>query len=73
MHNEGVFLIETAADELYTIHRHPDMTYAVYNRVTNELASIGDLRLSQLAKEDADDFMALLNWLHVRSREHGDL
>lgn len=60
------------ADDLYGILRDSQRTWAVYNTLTGEQASIMDLHLIRLTRADAEDFMSLLNWLQARRRECGN-
>ena len=63
----------TSPDGLYGILRDSHRTWAVYNTLTGEQASIMDLQLIRLTKADAEDFMSLLNWLQARRLECGNL
>ncbi|MGZ9721035.1 hypothetical protein [Rhizobium miluonense] len=60
------------ADGLYRVLRDSQRTWAVYNTLTGEQASIMDLQLIGLTRADAEDFMSLLNWLQARRRECGN-
>ncbi|MGG6896947.1 hypothetical protein [Rhizobium sp. BR 315] len=60
------------ADGFYRVLRDSQRTWAVYNTLTGEQASIMDLQLIRLTRADAEDFMSLLNWLQARRRECGN-
>ncbi|NLS01611.1 hypothetical protein HGP17_32655 [Rhizobium sp. P38BS-XIX] len=62
-----------AADDLYAVRQDPDTNWTVFNKVTGEVAEIGDLKLVRLTKADAEDFTTLLNWLRSRRLICGNL
>jgi len=65
-------LTKADADGFYRVLRDSQRTWAVYNTLTGEQASIMDLQLIRLTRADAEDFMSLLNWLQARRRECGN-
>lgn len=54
------------AEDHYAIRLDADGTWTVYDVSRRQPAEINGLRLVNLNKVDAEEFMALLNWVHAR-------
>ncbi|MGV1760518.1 hypothetical protein ACQZ6F_27485 [Rhizobium sp. A22-96] len=64
---------EVDTEFAYAVRRDAKRTWTVYETTSHAPASMGDMVLEKLSLMDAEDFMALLNWVDARRRECGNL
>lgn len=59
-------MTQADAEDHYAIRHDADRTWTVYDVGCRQPTEINGLRLVNLNKVDADEFMALLNWVYAR-------